>query len=387
MRDRAAEAALDVVDRMARDPDRRSTPGRALLAARLARADEATAHVLDFVADLPAASNSTVNGSMGAAAAAIAVHATTGDHRLLPAISKGVRWLADRVRHIARLTANGRRLPVTDYDLISGLAGAGRLLLLAEEHGHPGTGDGLETALRTLTDLLRLDGDGRPRWWSTRDDVTRFDASVGPGGGALTGIAHGIAGPLAFLATALGAGRVVTGQADAVRTAATWLLEKRDGTAWPPVVTEPPVPPQPRARWCTGTAGIAAALHRAGTTLGHPVFVAAGIEALAGLAERGPAGWPDVTEPVLCCGLAGVLETALAVRATTPDPRLDRLATDTAGAVLGYQDQTSRYGFSERATVATGADDLLYGAAGTALALLDYAGDGYPVWPALLLLR
>ncbi len=85
------------------------------------------------------------------------------------------------------------------YDVITGLAGTGRVLLAAHQSGHAAAEPGLLAALTTLTNHRA--GSRRPGWWLPAD---RHPAAVTahPSGAATTGMAHGIAGPLALLATA-----------------------------------------------------------------------------------------------------------------------------------------------------------------------------------------
>ncbi|WP_344447252.1 lanthionine synthetase LanC family protein, partial [Acrocarpospora macrocephala] len=53
-----------------------------------------------------------------------------------------------------------------------------------------------------------------------------------PSGSAATGMAHGVAGPLAFLSLACARGWAVPGQYDAIRHVSQWLLGWKAAGAW-----------------------------------------------------------------------------------------------------------------------------------------------------------
>jgi hypothetical protein len=155
---RAVEVAAEVAGRLAdprhiRDraghtPAHRAFPGCAVLAARASAgrpdlAGAATALCRAAIDGLPAPVNSIAQGTMGVTAAALVTHAMTGDERLRPVISSGLPWLSGRVLGIAERyrghdAAGGPAVLVTHYDAIAGLAGLGRLLLMATRTVSPG---------------------------------------------------------------------------------------------------------------------------------------------------------------------------------------------------------------------------------------------------------
>jgi lantibiotic biosynthesis protein len=156
----------------------------------------------------------------------------------------------------------------------------------------------------------------RPGWWLPPD--ARPDASgIPPSGAADTGMAHGIAGPLALLSTAATAGWATDGQASAIRTATTWLLTwQTPGTAtWPPHITGTELDnqqpahastPGRRDAWCYGSPGISSALTAASRALDHPRPGQVADTAITALAARPAHRW-DTEGPALCHGTAGIL--------------------------------------------------------------------------------
>jgi hypothetical protein len=258
------------------------------------------------------------------------------------------------------------------YDVISGLAGIGRILMIAIDQGHRHAHAGLDAALRTLTTMINTRSGRRPGWWLPAE-AHPAPTAVHPSGAAATGIAHGIAGPLALLATAHTAGYRVPGQDQAIRTAADWLLRWREPTTdtWPPHITgdeldhytAAPIPGR-RDAWCYGAPGISSALRQAARALADDGYWATADHAMRTLTARYPRNW-DVEGPTLCHGHAGILQTSCGH---------PHLAEHAATHIIADSDPRHRY-FIQHSERGTTHDypGLLTGAAGAALALADYA--------------
>lgn len=311
------------------------------------------------------------------------------------AAARAARWLSARAcaisdHHRARLDSRTPTMPWSVYDTINGLAGIGRVLLAAVALGHTDAHDGLHAALTTLTTMVGATSTGRPGWWLPADQHPTATA-IHPSGAATTGLAHGVAGPLALLAIAHIAGQSVTGQPEAIQHAARWLLnwqEPAPASTWPPHVTGAELDhgtavrtPGRRDAWCYGTPGLSRALILAGDALADERLRIRGQQALTALASR-PLGTWDTEGPSLCHGHAGVLKCA------TEHPTLADLA---AREVVAAFDSSHRYGF-QHLHRGTPTDDpgLLTGAAGIALALADHGNLPAPViptrWDSILLL-
>jgi hypothetical protein len=379
-------------------------PGTALLHARLAAVDPAFAeaaakHWAEAARQSPqGGGHAGVYHSGGGLAASliIGVPYLPDPASHAAAVGRAARWLSARAvalakHHRAELARGAVGTPWHVYDVISGLAGAGRILLAAYRSGHHEAEPGLVAALTTLTTLINGGGEGRPGWWLPADRHPQAVA-VHPSGVATTGLAHGIAGPLALLSAAHLAEHTVTGQQDAISHAANWLLRWRDertGT-WPPHITGDELaagraaPPVGRAdAWCYGIPGISRALGLAGQAARDRAVEAAAGAAVLRLADR-PGRW-DVEGPTLCHGYAGVLRAAESVNNTA-------VAEQAVTAVVGAFDSARRFGFQHVAgSTATDRPGFLTGAAGAALALAEHAALAGPTglrtaWDALLLL-
>lgn len=304
------------------------------------------------------------------------------------ATARAARWMSACAVELADLhreylAAGGVGTPWRIYDALTGLSGIGRVLLAAAQSGHDAE-RGLLAALDALTTMVRTRYGARPGWWLPTNQHPK-GVEVDPSGAANTGMAHGIAGPLALLSIAHLAGYSVAGQCTAIREAAHWLLRWRtDGIAtWPPHVTgreldtgvAAPVPGR-RDAWCYGIPGISRALALAGQAIGDPALTEAAQAAISSLTTRPNCQW-DVDGPTLCHGYAGALQSTATNRA--------------AKGVIDLFDPHHRFGFQHIGNqTAKDEPGFLVGAAGVALALADYgdlpARDVPARWDALLLL-
>lgn len=407
-----AERLLDPQAIVAAAPERpgaclQSLAGTALLHARLAHADprfERAAHAHWTAAvtrnPRPRTAAPGVFATPGGMAASLilAEGYLTDPEPQRHAVPQAVHWLsgqatAKAVTYHERL----RRGPATPawelYDAITGLAGIGRILLAALTNGHDQAEPGLKAALTTLTTIINAPGGRtRPGWWLPADGHSSI-TGVPPSGVAETGMAHGIAGPLALLSIASSAGWEVDGQIAAIRAAAQWLLTWQNSgtTTWPPYITGRELDDGPpalapangrRDAWCYGAPGIGRALTLAGHALPDPRLAEAGDTAIASLASR-PAHLWDTEGPTLCHGSSGVLQCVAARKPATVDPA--------AASVTSAFNPEHLFAVQHlRAGTASDDPGLLTGAAGIALALADHGNLPAPApatrWDAVLLL-
>jgi hypothetical protein len=310
-------------------------------------------------------------------------------------VRRSVGWLTARGIAVAawqqdRRDAGQAGTPWQTYDLINGLSGIGRILLAAVHAGYVDAEPGLLAASSSLTAMIETPGGGRPGWWRPVPHNPAALADPHNCDAANTGLAHGIAGPLAFLAACQLTGWGSGAQADAIRTAAGWLLQWRTGGSWPPQVTADDLAGTStgastrgrRDAWCYGAPGIGASLLAAGRALADPDLIGAARSAIDALAARAD-GW-DTEGPTVCHGSAGVLLCAKAAGSSgTADVAAD--------ALTAQYDPRLSFCFQHRDHgLATDEPGLLVGAAGVALALADRSGLAAPAvstaWTAALLL-
>ncbi|MFJ9768397.1 lanthionine synthetase LanC family protein [Streptomyces erythrochromogenes] len=320
------------------------------------------------------------------------------------AVRDGVRWLSARTEVIAARPWPGTAprsfaLPWTVYDVMSGLSGTGRVLLAAYGAGWAAeAAPGLLAAQSVLTRMVLGGTPDRPGWWQPAGHLPGRAPDRGEGA-ALTGAAHGIAGPLALLALGESTGPPVAGRREAVRAAADWLVSVQENGSWPPRTpygaarrTDPGHGPGPgpgrgfgrRDAWCYGSPGVARALALASTALGDPAYARVAGLALTALAGRPGTTW-DTDGAGLCHGSAGVLVCAMRAGHRSLVESAARLTLR-----LAPGPPTARAGSPDAPTPgAASRCGFLGGAAGTALALAQYAGllpQSSPVpWDCLLL--
>ncbi|MET8218441.1 lanthionine synthetase C family protein [Streptomyces hirsutus] len=240
--------------------------------------------------------------------------------------------LADVTRHRLRRAharIDGGTLPTLgEYDLISGLTGLGAYHL---HRGHKAELQDVLAYLVRLTEPITTDAHPLPGWW-TGDSPELQPSPRWPGGHGNLGLAHGIAGPLALLATALRHGHAVSGQSEAVIRICDWFERWRTGSGpcawWPDLITraehsrgELRHPGPTRPSWCYGTPGIARAQQLAGLALGDHDRQRQAEHALVGCVTD-DAQLAQLTDASLCHGWAGLTQTIFRAAADAVDDEL-----------------------------------------------------------------
>lgn len=404
-------------------------PGIALLHIRCARNDARYAAVGH--AHLAAAVAATADAGLSAVGdlllpAQLHADAHGGYTRLL---ARSAEVHAGYVRaHVARLVArrqdHGPGLAADDYDVISGLAGEGRGLLLTADRGDERCAEALREVLDFLVGMTHpvrsptADGTQVPGWWCAPDRyLVPRDRDAYPDGDLNVGAAHGICGPLALLSLAHRSGHRVPGMTDALRRMADWVVSvgyvDGMGMRWPGRVAASEAagtPSRPSAReagarsrpgWCYGTSGIAWALYLAGRALGDHRLTSLAEDAIGGLLRR-PLDTAVSTDPGFCHGRAGILHTVSRMAAATGRTdwwtAADALARELvaeydAGTPFGYRQVVPPSLLSGPAPHRVHNPGLLDGAAGIAVVLADYADarrgvsvDEVSGWDAALLM-
>ncbi|MEV0952663.1 lanthionine synthetase C family protein [Promicromonospora sp. NPDC050249] len=343
----AEQAALNIAERLL-DPGRVVTtapaygvatladglPGTALLHARLSAVDPifaraANAHwgaAADHAASAPAQGPGVYGAIGGLSASLILGSAYLPDPEITAtATARSVRWLSARAVDIAAIHAEAVNFAGSGtswhiYDTISGLAGIGRVLLAALVDGHASAEPGLVAALTAMTTLLTDHGEPLPGWWvPTERHPAVVTARLDSSGAADTGLAHGVAGPLALLSIAHSAGHTVAGQETAIRDTVIWLDRWRvDDHGWPDHATgreltdgATPTRHGRRTAWCYGAPGIARSQLHAARALDDDALAETARADLAWLGAQ-HAAW-DAEGPTLCHGYAGVLRCTTGV--------------------------------------------------------------------------
>jgi hypothetical protein len=312
----------------------------------------------------------------------------TLDARLVPDVLSAARALA----------ASPVGMPVSRFDLISGLSGMTTYLLSSSDSAQADLA--LKSAMQSLT-TLGHPVDGLPRWYTPAHLMhDQGLADQYPYGNLNLGLAHGIPGPLAVLALCVLHGHESEGVRSTIHTFASLVMALRCddqwGVNWPTVVDvrrldgrdvagsrcEPS-----RDAWCYGSPGVARALWLAGRALGDEAMQQLAIDAMVAVYRRPPA-MRRIDSPTFCHGVAGLLQITIRFAAETGMPLFEDAAEELTGQVLASCDPGRLLGVANIEPAGNLVDQpgLLDGATGVGMALLA-AGTGVePAWDRLFAL-
>ena len=309
--------------------------------------------------------------------------------------------LVDRVTSAATalVQASHHGIGVSAFDVISGLAGAGRFLLLRADEAGPGHRTSLEAVLRALISLTE-EQNGVPHWHTPprflSDEASR---QLYPHGNLNCGLAHGIPGPLALLSMATIAGVTVERQLEAIRRIAEWLersqIHDEWGVSWPTAVPlaadgtpDGTATCRPsRTAWCYGSPGIARALWLAGDALGEASYQDLAVSAMEAVYRR-PLSVRQIDSPTFCHGVAGLQQITLRFAHDSGLPAFAEAARSLHRQMIDAYEPESVLGYRNVEPGGRRVDQpgLLDGAAGVALVLLAASTPVEPVCDALFLL-
>lgn len=346
--------------------------------------------------------HSLYNGVPALAFAACVCAQTDGEYAQLIAgsdesVFRVVRVLLDAEN--ARIRAGNASDSFLKNDVISGLAGLGRYLLrrspIAEE---------AEALAREVCEYygalvrpIRYDGMSVPGWWSDSDPPS----GRGRSGSLNLGMAHGIPGPLALLASCWRDGVRVDGHAETIETIVDFLIEWSDtdeyGRYWPATLTLDEYANRPRrlARcnngWCYGSPGVIRAIQLAGLALGRDDWIELARTAAQDMFRQPRELWRE-RDSALCHGWSGLLHVTARIEADDPRCELGDARHWLAERTVESFSPDLPYGY--RSALGAGPDDFcdapgfITGAAGIALTLHAYRTGPRPAsgWDIALLI-
>lgn len=288
------------------------------------------------------------------------------------------------------------------YDLVGGIVGLGVYAL--RRLPRPAAVRSVEAAIDKLTMLADRRDDGTA-WRTVRSmlpDIPAVEERMArhPDGYFDTGLAHGHAGVMAFLAAA-----ATAGFADALpllADAARWMLARHldrgnehahahAHRAAFPLLVEPSGASDcgGRVAWCYGDPSVAVALLAAGRQLGDEALVTTAAN-VAYDALALPVEATGVVDAGLCHGSAGLAHVAARLGWATGDERLLDQARRWIDVALSQRTSDGIGGFLAYQLLPTqgyrALPGFLEGAAGIGLALLASVTDSEPVWDDFLLL-
>jgi hypothetical protein len=299
--------------------------------------------------------------------------------------------IVDRVEQVSDgvLQSRPHGVPVSLFDVITGLAGAGRYLLGRTSAPCRAA---LEKLLRALVYLSEDGGDAVPHWYTTFNHSTDNLRANYPDRHVNLGLAHGIPGPLALLSLAASEDVEVTGQRDAIIRTADRIVHAQCRDEWGvgfPVaaaLTQTTATPA-RSAWCYGSPGVARALWLAGAATGRSDYRDLAVAAMTAVFKR-PIPQRRIDSPTLCHGVAGLLQITLRFSRDGAGSAFSAAAEQLTTQLLDAHEPDSRFGYRDLKPTGEHIDNpgLLEGAAGVALVLLTAATPVEPIWDRIPML-
>jgi lantibiotic biosynthesis protein len=237
-------------------------------------------------------------------------HGGTRYKRLLTSIDQRIE--ADTLA-LCEFVSGLSGMSTAAFDAVSGLAGIGAYLLSRKDSSS--NDHSLDLVLSTLQDLI-LHAGSLPRWHTPAQLIaSEVMRSNFASGNLNLGMAHGLAGIVAFLGLATTFGLATAGSIDALRTASQWMVANsfidEFGPDWPPAVSLDADTNTHRtgnhASWCYGSPGIARSLWIAGIALDDTQLREFAVDAIRAALSR-PDFKKGLPSGTFCHGWAGLLQ-------------------------------------------------------------------------------
>ncbi|MFF3731455.1 lanthionine synthetase C family protein [Streptomyces sp. NPDC002476] len=310
-------------------------------------------------------------------------------HRATGGYVQAVEKLDTHVRYVSEsmlsMVGGGPCQSFQDFDVLSGLTGIGRYLLMRQDDMREEL-EGILAALVRMASDVEHGGSRVPGYWSLVPPTADPDRALpfGADGHLNLGLAHGIAGPLALLSLSCSAGIVVDGQRGAMERLVGlldhWSLQDERGVFWPGWVSfdewrAGEVGPWRRKRpsWCYGSPGVSRALQLAGRALDRPDWWDLAIRSVASQLSVPPSDWV-VHDASACHGWAGALHLLQFFEEDCP--QVSQVLDDIVVRIVESFDADSAFGLRFSVEGSDGKADFpgfLDGVTGVGLALESYA--------------
>lgn len=319
---------------------------------------------------------------------------------LLTVINKTLsNWIQEVVKTVN--FKNGTHSMV--YDVIAGMTGVLSYLSLFQNDAvcREGLENGLDMLIGMTKDI-QIRGVDVPGWYiSSQNQFTQTESLYYPKGNFNTGMAHGIAGPLALMSEMAMNGVVRPGQMEAIRKMSDFLvnykIKYKDREIWNGQIDFDEVkegrPKEEkvfhRDAWCYGTPGICYALIRAALVCQDKALLSFCIDNL----RLAMADVEGVDSPTICHGWSGIYQILDAVEILLNESYFKEEKEQLKNNILKYYDKSIRYGFPDfeydgqrKQVLPYDICGFLSGAAGVALSLYAVEKSQKNIWRKALLL-
>ncbi|WP_281999017.1 lanthionine synthetase C family protein [Priestia flexa] len=314
------------------------------------------------------------------------------DDLLLNNLDEKIRTAEDNLRN--------KNIRMQDYDVIEGLTGIGRYLLMCKKDKKAKVM--LEKILKYLVNLSKIDSIDNvsmPNWHiNMHNQFLEEDKNLYPNGNFNLGISHGIAGPLSLLSRCLNYNIEVKGQREAIHNICSWYIkykkEDKFGPYWPLRLSLEEIAQDNISKsvrnyeaWCYGIPGVARALWLAGESLHEPTYSEVAVQAFSGMVNR-PQKDQNIASPTFCHGRAGLLYCFYRMYLSTGNESFKHTVVQMIKETIEFFDENEFFGFYDLDKKEKKANPgILTGAAGIALVLLSILKPSTDDWGLIFLIE
>lgn len=307
--------------------------------------------------------------------------------------------LNESINHYMSNTKKG--IYVSDYDVILGLTGVGRyLLLFAEDTNIYKHIERIMEYLITISKEKLVMGRLVPGWHISSENHLEESFRTFPKGFFDVGLAHGISGALALLSLSLKEGIMIKGQDDAIRRITDWLLnikyEDEYGPIWPSKIglnhlyeNAEELQVASYEAWCYGSPGVARALWLAGAALNDESLKKIAINTYIGCFKR-PKSRRNITSSTFCHGYAGFLCLTQSMYEDTQIEEIRKLKDQLVYDICDQYSEGNTFGFYDFNRINSEIihdPGLLTGSSGIALSLLSSITGKKTNWDSAFLIN
>ncbi|MEW9698036.1 lanthionine synthetase C family protein [Paenibacillus sp. SI8] len=297
-------------------------------------------------------------------------------------------------------------LQMSQYDVMEGLAGIGRAVLLFPDNARmKSVWQEIAEFFHQMSGTIDLNGQKVPAWYvSSKNQFLSHEKVIYPNGNFNVGMSHGITGPLSFLSLSKLHGMEYPSMEEDIRRLADWVCEWKStdsyGLIWPKRLPyevwasgslDANSVGENQESWCYGTPGVARSLWLAGKAVQNDTYAQVAVDGYLGISNRPREKW-GLYSGTFCHGLSGLLHTVQRMYSDTGVDEFGNLRDRLVDEVLKLYEPDSMFGYydydqSKGYLRKTNQAGLLNGAAGTALVLASLLGNEEPDWDAVFLIR
>lgn len=242
------------------------------------------------------------------------------------------------------------------YDVISGLAGINRYLLLTSDKK-----ENLNMAKRINSFIIQyivkdinIDQHYVPGWYINKQNSLEKEKELYPKGSFNLGLSHGISGVLAMLSLSYSKGIIEHGHAQAIKYIVDWILKLKSfdeyGVVWPGRISfdnyiENNCLFQKSAResWCYGNPGILRALFLASKSLNDENLKRKVVNAYSAIYLR---KW-NLESVTFCHGKSGLLQTTIQMQKDIKNDIFIEDINKLISIIIGDYCKSYPYGFKD----------------------------------------